>query len=152
MGFWVKNPTLSYAFSRLRTIYSQANALYSPRNERFDFLLMAVGDLSRQHRKGKNELYEIAVAQIFAWFMSLAEAFFVEKGGDIIATAMSQKYPNDHCGYCGKLPCVCKEEERGEHKIARISQADGLEYRTLAEAFPHTLRKGQCQRRGTTGA
>lgn len=100
--------------------------MYLPRNERFDFLLMAAGDLSRQYRKGKQELYWIAVAQIYAWFMSLTEAFFVEWGGDKIANAIGQKYPADHCGYCGQLPCVCKEEERPKHKLGHswLAQRD----------------------------
>lgn len=123
MGFWKKDPDLSYAFSRLRTIYSKANALTTPRNERFDFLLMACGDLSRQYRKGRSDLYAIAVAQIFAWFMALAEAFFVEWGGDIITNAMGEKYPEDRCGYCGKLPCECREEDRGQHVPAACSGA-----------------------------
>lgn len=117
-SFWVKDPDISYTFSRLRSIYSRANALTTPREERFDFLLMACGDLSRQYRKGNTTLYPIAVAQTTAWFMSLAESFYVEWGGDILAGAMGEKYPAGHCGYCGKLPCVCNEADRAKHTPA----------------------------------
>lgn len=121
MSFWREDPDISYAYTRLRSIYSAANALTTPREERFDFLLMACADLSRQYRKGGSNFYAIAVAQVFAWFMSLGEGFFVDEGGEIVARAMSEKYPKDHCGYCGKLPCECREEERAQHTLATVS-------------------------------
>lgn len=113
--------TIEMAYDRLRTIYEEANALTTPRHERFVFLTMAVGDLSRCYRKKKADLYGIASAQVVAWFMSLSDELFRGKGGMLLADAMGRKYPADHCGYCGKLPCACSVENRAKHSPAPCS-------------------------------
>jgi NTP pyrophosphatase (non-canonical NTP hydrolase) len=123
MSFWKSDPSLSYAFARLQMIYSEGDALYLSRDKRFDFLLLAVADLQRQHRKERPELYQIAVAQVFAWFASLAETYFPKHSGDNIAIGMAHKYPEEYCGYCGKNPCACDQKNRSEHSHKQYSGA-----------------------------
>lgn len=106
------NWTIVSAYNHMRNIYADANALTTPRGERFTFLTMAWADLSRNYRKKVPHRYPLAVAQVFAWSMSLTEELLRGTGGTILANAMAQKYPTSHCSYCKKFPCVCKQELR----------------------------------------
>ena len=82
------------------------------RHERYAFLCLAGGDLSRCCRKEQTFLYPIALAQTLAWFFCIIDELFRSPGGEILASAIGEKYPTGHCGYCGKFPCVCKEASR----------------------------------------
>jgi NTP pyrophosphatase (non-canonical NTP hydrolase) len=118
-NFW----SIEKVYSHLRYIYGNANALTTPRHERFAFLNLAAGDLSRCYRKGRTELLPIALAQIIGWFVSVGDELFRGGGGRLIATAMSEKYPLSGCGYCGKSPCICRQEVRNENTLSEASPA-----------------------------
>jgi len=114
---FAKPLTLENAYNGFAAIYSRANALTTVggRAERLAFLLLACADLSRCVRKEQAHLYPIALAQIFAWFNSLAEDLFRQSGGHTIAHGMLEKYPQGLCGYCHRNPCVCAQTRRDEH-------------------------------------
>lgn len=104
--------TITGMYAHLSRIYQRANALTTPRHERFEFLFMACGDIQRRYRKQQVQFYGIAIAQAFAWFVGLSEDLFRADGGRLLARAMAEKYPHAGCGYCRRSPCVCDAIER----------------------------------------
>lgn len=99
-------------------IYSGSDAMFLQRHERFVFLSSSCADLARCCRKQQPHLYPIALAQTLSWLLSVVDGFLRDSGGTLLATAMGEKYPMDKCGYCGKLPCECREEARAAHTPA----------------------------------
>ncbi|MBM3272457.1 hypothetical protein FJY94_04245 [Candidatus Kaiserbacteria bacterium] len=100
--------------AHLSAIYQRANALTTPRHERFEFLFLACGDIQRRYRKQQAHFYGVAIAQAFAWFISLGEDLFRTDCGHLLALAMAEKYPHAGCGYCHHSPCVCDAIERDD--------------------------------------
>jgi len=114
---------IPHTYRHFRAIYAATNALTTPRHERYAFLCLAGGDLSRCCRKGQKNLYPIALAQAFSWFLCMVDELFRSPGGRVLATAIGEKYPATHCGYCGALPCVCVETSRPENTPVECSPA-----------------------------
>lgn len=105
------------------SIYGDADMMFLQRYERFLFLSASCADLARCCRKQQAHLYPIALAQTFSWLLCVVDGFLRDSGGTFLATAMGEKYPMDKCGYCGELPCRCKEEARTAHVPAVCSPA-----------------------------
>lgn len=114
--------TIPSTYQHLRAVYADADALTTPRQERFMFLMASWADLSRNNRKKAAHRNRLAVGQIYAWSSSLLEELLRGGGGNTLARAMSSKYPAGHCSYCGKSPCVCRQELRPVSQLVAASQ------------------------------
>ncbi|MBI5004324.1 hypothetical protein HZC00_04475 [Candidatus Kaiserbacteria bacterium] len=118
--------TIGSSIERLVATFSSSDALTMNRNDRYSFLVLACADLARCVRKEKTGLYPIALAQIVAWFASLAEELFRTDAGLLLTNAMGDKFPAMGCGYCGHFPCICEEAHRAEHVVSVPSTSQYL--------------------------
>jgi len=87
--------------------------LYGPRNgvflnsleRRIGFLSLAIVDLRRAIRKQVGiSKTGLALARIVSRTFCIAEHFH---GGLPLVEALSRKYPEGRCSYCGQSPCIC---------------------------------------------
>lgn len=99
-------------------LYGKRNCLFLPGlRERINFLNLALGDLQDAVRKeaGARAL-DVALARVVARIFCVADHF----KGLPLTEAMVQKYGQQHCSYCQKMPCVCTER-RSRSQLERVS-------------------------------
>lgn len=88
-------------------LYGKRNCLFLPGlSERINFLNLALGDLQDAVRKESGvRALDVALARVIARVFCIADHFKRLP----LTEMMVQKYGQQHCSYCQKMPCVCAE-------------------------------------------
>lgn len=88
-------------------LYGRRNSIFlSGIKERIDNLSSGMGDLQEAIRKeaGLHNI-GVALARVVSRIFCIAQNF----ENLPLVEMMARKFPQTHCSYCGKIPCVCSE-------------------------------------------